>query len=242
MDRAQKIITYTSIPVCVALLAVLSEYSGFDLWLESHFYDVATGSWPYKSLFITSSILHTGGRSMVVLCAIINLLAIIASFFNQKLAPYRKHLVFIFIAAAAGPSIVSYLKGATHIYSPWDLLYFGGDKPYIRIFDTVAPGAEVGLGFPGGHSSAGFAYISTYFALAAMGHEYRYYKYRYYGITIPVLLGGLFSGTQLIRGAHFLSHDLFSFVICWSVSFLLSLIFYPSYYRQTGRHNRQANL
>lgn len=238
MPRYRIILLYFSVPIMAAIIAVISEYSAFDLWLGSHFYDPATGSWPYKSLFITSSVLHTGGRNVVVLCAIFNILAIIASFFNNALAPYRKHLVFMIVAAAVGPSIISYLKGATHIYIPWELIHFGGDKPYIRIFDPVPPGAEVGLGFPGGHSSAGFAYISTYFALAAMGIRHRYFKYRYYGIIIPVLLGMLFSITQQIRGAHFLSHDLFSFAICWSAAFLLSLVFYPAYYwkQQTKDH------
>ena len=30
-----------------------------------------------------------------------------------------------------------------------------------------------------------------------------------------LVLGGVFAATQEVRGAHFLSHDLFSLVICW---------------------------
>lgn len=226
MRPTQRIILFTGIPIIVTGLAIVSEYSGFDLWLESLFFDTTTGTFPYRSLFFTSTVLHTGGRSVVVLFALLNVMAIILSFFNTRLATYRKHLVFILLAAAIGPSLISYLKGATHIYIPWELIHFGGDKPYIRLFDPVPEGAEIGLGFPGGHSSAGFAYLSAFFALTAMGS-----RYRFYGALIPILLGMLFSATQLVRGAHFISHDMISFAICWTAPFLLSLVFYPAYYR-----------
>ena len=92
---------------------------------------------------------------------------------------------------------------------------------FARVFDAVPAGTPIGQGFPGGHSSGGFAYISVYFALTAMRS-----KYRFYGLFLPLLLGLLFSVTQEIRGAHFPSHDMFSFVVCWLSCQFLSLFFY----------------
>ncbi len=40
-----------------------------------------------------------------------------------------------------------------------------------------------------------------------------------------VLLGGLFAYTQHVRGAHFLSHNVWSAGICW----LVSLVVYPAF-------------
>lgn len=104
---------------------------------------------------------------------------------------------------------------------PWDLTEFGGDMPYVRIFDPVPDGVPVGHAFPGGHSSGGFAFLSVYFLLRSRAREYRYY-----GLVVPVLLGIVFAATQEIRGAHFLSHDLFSLAICWTAALGWSLVFF----------------
>jgi membrane-associated PAP2 superfamily phosphatase len=92
----------------------------------------------------------------------------IMTFFVKSMRPYRKHLVFVLITSATGLLIVNILKNTTHIYTPWSLNIFGGAKPYIRIFDAVPFGSSVGHAFPGGYSSAGFAFISVYFVLSAM--------------------------------------------------------------------------
>ena len=39
-----------------------------------------------------------------------------------------------------------------------------------------------------------------------------------------LLLGVLFGVTQQLRGAHFLSHDLWSLIICWYASALLARV------------------
>ena len=227
MKGNKQFLIHLAVPIFVGSLAVLSEYSGLDVLIESYFFNSQTGSWPYKSLFITKEILHTGGRDLVVLLAGFNGLAIIMSFFVNSMRPYRKHLFFVLIASVTGPLIVGILKNTTHIYTPWSLKIFGGDKPYIRIFDAVPFASSVGHAFPGGHSSGGFALISVYFALLAMNN-----KYQYYGMVMPLMLGICFSITQEIRGAHFLSHDLFSLVICWVSSLVWSIIFYSDSLRE----------
>lgn len=218
---SQRVLFLFAIPVFVSLLAVISEYTGFDLWLTGHFYAPVSQSWPYKSRFLTTTVLHTGAKDFMVLIALLNLLAVPITYFIPKLRPYSKHLLYVFVAALTGSLVVGELKSLTHIYTPWELTLFDGDKPYIRLFDAVPPGAEVGYGFPGGHSSGGFAYLDMYFALLVQRH-----RYQYYALLIPLLLGIIFSATQEVRGAHFLSHDMFSFVICWTSALLWSLVFY----------------
>ncbi|RLB80131.1 MAG: PAP2 family protein [Deltaproteobacteria bacterium] len=227
MKSNKQSLIHLVVPFFVGSLAILSEYSGLDVLIESYFFDSQTGSWPYKSLFITNEILHTGGSDLIVLLAAFNAIAIIMSFFVKSIRPYRKHLLFVLIASATGLLIVNILKNTTHIYTPWSLKIFGGDKLYIRVFDTVPFESSVGHAFPGGHSSGGFAVISVYFALFAKNN-----KYQYYGLVIPLILGICFSITQEIRGAHFLSHDLFSFAICWGSSLAWSLIFFPDSLRE----------
>lgn len=204
----------------VILFAIVSEYSGLDLYLGGLVYDPVTGTWPYRSLFLTSDILHTGGRQFVVLLALSGLVLLLASFRVAALVPYRGVLLFVLVAGATGPALVSLMKGTTHIYTPWDLMQFGGDMPYIRLFDSAPAGSLPGHAFPGGHASGGFAWFGPYLLLLSAGN-----RWRGLALLFPLLLGGVFGLTQELRGAHFLSHDLIALAICWLATLFWALVF-----------------
>jgi len=209
------------VAVAITLLAIISEYSGLDLYLGGLVYDNVSGIWPFRSLFLTSTVLHTWGRYLVVLLALSGVVLLLASYRVRSLAPYRKALLFVLVAGATGPAIVSLLKGTTHIYTPWSLVQFGGNMPYVRLFDSAPPGSLPGHAFPGGHASGGFAWFGPYFLLLAAGS-----RYRRLALLFPLLLGGLFAATQELRGAHFLSHDLISLAICWTAALFWAVVFF----------------
>jgi len=209
------------VPGIAFLLGVFTEYSGLDLWLGRHFYDQSLGLWPYRKHWLTEDLLHRGGRYLVVAMAVAVLALLIGSFFREGLKPYRKDFAFILVAGLSGPAIVGLLKSLTHIYTPWTLQIFGGERPYIRIFDHVPANSSVGHAFPAAHASGGFAWISVFFVLRRRGIK----RYRL-SLALPLGLGILFGFAQQIRGAHFLSHDLFSLGICWLCAALWSRLFY----------------
>jgi membrane-associated PAP2 superfamily phosphatase len=73
--------------------------------------------------------------------------------------------------------------------------------------------------FPAGHSSAGFAWVSLYFfALLARP------AWRWRGLAVGLVAGGVFGLAQQLRGAHFLSHDLWTLATCWALSLGLYLL------------------
>lgn len=227
-------------PLLVILSGVIAEYSGLDLLLAQLFYDVSINSWPCKSHWLTSDVLHTGGRNFVVTIAGFILAVFILSFFIKRLSRYRKAAAYLLIASLTGPALVAIGKHYTHIYSPWHLVIFGGAQPYIRIFDMVPSGAKVGHAFPAGHSSGGFAFFSLYFL--ALRYQA---SLRYYGLYFALVLGFTFGITQQVRGAHFLSHDLFSLVVCWYSSLMMYFIFFKIFpvrknlFRQKGNRLEQ---
>jgi len=217
------------VPLAIAGFAVVSEYSGLDLFLARLFFDDATQSWPLKSSFITAGVLHKGAQQMVVYFTVVLPLFMVLSLFIKRLRPHVKGAGYLFLCILFATGIVALIKASTHIYTPWDLTLFGGDRPYIRLFDTVPSDLPVGHAFPGGHSSGGFAFVCLFFLLSV----YRP-RYRYHGLVFGLALGAVFAITQELRGAHFLSHDLFSLVICWYVAWGLYAIMFRRERRLAG--------
>lgn len=209
------------LPLLLIPAGIWLEYSGMDVRLARLFFDASTGKWPYKSHWLASDILHTGGKNFVVGIAVLVFLVFVLSFFMERLKPWRKGAAYLLAASLAGPAVVAVCKHTTHIYSPWYLDIFGGTRPYIRLFDAVPEGAKIGNAFPAGHSSGGFAFFSLYFLALA-------YKpsFRYAGLGVGLCLGLVFGAAQQVRGAHFMSHDLFTLTLCWYVSLSMSLLFF----------------
>jgi len=198
-------------PVVCVLAGVASQYSGLDTGLERLFYDSQNQQWPYRDVWWTEKLLHRGGRDFVAVIVFGMILFALAAVFNSKLARYRRSAGFVLLSSLSGIGLVAILKASTHIYTPWDLAMFGGQYPHIRLFDAVADNLPVGHAFPAGHSSGGYALVSLYFIA-------RYHHYRHSSLLLYFALGlGLIFGvTQQMRGAHMLSHDLFTLAICWA--------------------------
>lgn len=209
------------LPFLAVVLGLMLEYSDLDLWLEGLFYDPEQKLFPWRENWLFAAVLHEGGRTFFNLVGLSNVLGIIGSFLSDSLAPYRKLLVCLLLAMVAGPVLVGLLKDVTHIYSPWDLAYFGGRQEYVKLLDKVPQGAPVGHAFPAGHASGGFALVATYFALAMVRPSRRFW-----GLGVGLGLGFIFGFAQQVRGAHFLSHDFFSLAVCWSAALVVFFLFY----------------
>lgn len=210
-----------AVPAAATLLAVLSEYSGLDVWLVRPFYDIDTALWPLRSHWLTETVLHKGGRNLVVAIGGLLLSLFLASWAWPGLKRWRRDLAYILVAALSAIALVAGLKSVTHIYSPWDLQMFGGKMVYVRIFDSVAAQASRGHAFPAGHASGGYAFFGVFFAM----RQHRIPHYRL-SLLLPFLLGGLFGAAQQVRGAHFLSHDLLTLAVCWLSAAVWQRVFY----------------
>lgn len=200
--------------------AIYAEYTGLDLWIAHQFYDPANHQWPLRTLFVTKTLLHDDAQTVIKILGILSVILVIVSRLSNRLSAYKTQLTYLFLATFTGPLIVAILKDSTHIQTPWHLAEFGGELPYIRLFDPVSAAIPIGHAFPGGHSSAGFAFFSVYFLLYFYAPAYRFL-----GLIIPLALGTLFAIDQEIRGAHFFSHDMMSLFICWSSALIWSRVY-----------------
>ncbi len=209
------------------LLELCLEFTQLDVWLASHFYNVELHQWPYREHWLTQTVLHKVGRYIVYAIGIVLLLCWLTAFRSKSaFYAYRRHLTFLLFASLAGPFIITYLKSHTHIYCPWDLALFGGNKPHIRLFDAIDDRLTVGHCFPSGHSGLGFTFVSLYFFFLLVKPEYKYQ-----GLTAGLLTGFIFGINQEIRGAHFFSHDVFALAVCWFSSLPLFMVFFSRQFK-----------
>jgi membrane-associated PAP2 superfamily phosphatase len=197
------------------------ESSGLDLWLSRHFYDVQTQAWPWRDHWLTKTVLHDAGQKLSIILGILVFFTWLVSLRHLNWKRFSRHLLFLFMASVSGPLLIAIFKNTTHIYCPWSLSLFGGDKPYIRLFDFAHYPLEVGHCFPAGHAGGGYAFLSLYFFLWMIKPAYRFH-----GLFIGLLIGFVFGATQQMRGAHFFSHDISALAICWFSSLILFVLFF----------------
>lgn len=210
------------LPLIFLMLFSGLEFTWLDLWISRHFYDAELHQWIYKESLLTETILHIGGQYLIYLCAVSLLTCLLASLrSNSTFHRYRRELIFLLVASISGPAIIALLKNTTHIYCPWDLVLFGGDKPYVRLFDHIPNNLVIGHCFPAAHAGSGFTFISLYFFLMAVKPEYKMY-----GLYFGLALGFVFGAAQQARGAHFFSHDVFALAVCWFSSLILFILFF----------------
>ena len=223
IDFERFIKTHFAIPLTLFMVVFFGlEFTSLDFQISKHFFNTTLHQWPYKQGWLTETIIHKGGQSFSKIMGVLVFLTLIFSLpANSILHRYRRPLSFLFIASISGPIIIALLKSHTYIYCPWDLKIFGGKQPYIRLFDYTPPGLKVGHCFPAGHAGGGFTFISLYFFLMIVKP-----KYKNWGLYSGLLLGIVFGISQQMRGAHFLSHDIFSLAVCWLASLSWFLIIF----------------
>lgn len=116
------------------------------------------------------------------------------------------------VTTLAAAFAVSALKAVSNSSCPWDLHDFGGVARYASHWSTLPDGGS-GHCFPAGHASTGFAFIGGYFAFRQPAP-----RMARWWLAGSLGAGFLFGSVQLLRGAHFMSHVLWTAFLCWAVA------------------------
>ena len=200
-------------PTCTAVLAGLAllawDASGADLAV-TRLFGTAEGFALRDSVW-TATLLHNGGR----LAAWALLLALVAAALRAPphptaAVPGRAQrwcwLGVMLMCVLAVPL----LKRVSVTSCPWDLAEFGGTARYVSHWAFGQLDGGPGHCFPSGHAVAAFAFFGLYFQWR--GHDERRAR-RWLAAVLGA--GLLFGAAQLVRGAHHLSHTLWSAWLCW---------------------------
>ncbi|MGH8447380.1 MAG: phosphatase PAP2 family protein, partial [Solimonas sp.] len=130
---------------------------------------------------------------------------------------------------------VGLLKHTTNKDCPWSLERYGGDQPYVLLGEAPPEDKKPGHCFPGGHSSGAFGFFGLYFLMVR-----RRPAWARRTLAGVLFLGFVFAATQWVRGAHFVSHDLWSAAIGWLAAALALPILGPQVRASRSARLRQS--
>ncbi len=198
-----------ALALCAAGLLLLFHFSRLDLQLADPWYDPAHGRWPWRDAWLASVFVHRGLKYVLILAS----LACIAMAWTRRAAINARAWRFVAASSVLVPLVVSLGKRLSPMHCPWEVDRYGGANPY---FDLLA-GAPSSLA-TAGHCFPG-AFVSSASWLLAFA-LWRWPEDRGHGITagFAALAFSLAVGwVQQVRGAHFLSHTLWSLWLSWAI-------------------------
>ncbi len=203
MSTAQR-----DLAIALASLALIAawEASGLDLALAAWYGTVSGFSW--RDTWWARDVLHNGER---LLAAAAWLLFAAYALGAPRGHPPRSARLFWLAVTSACLALVPAAKRFSTSSCPWDLTPFGGAAPYVPHWMLDRFDGGPGHCFPSGHAVASFAFLGLYF----LWRDHSRARARI-ALTAVLAAGLAFGWTQMLRGAHFASHVMWSAWLCWA--------------------------
>ena len=209
-DAGRRLLLLTA----VAALALLAwDASGLDMAVAG--WAGGPDGFAWRRHWLLSGLMHDGMRLLAWALALALCLGVWWPWGPLRALPVSRRLQLA-AGVLVATAVVSLLKSVSPASCPWDLAAFGGvARPVSHWAWWSAPAGAAGHCFPAGHASAGFAFVSGYFAFRphapALARRW----------LLAALGAGLLLGlAQQWRGAHFMSHTLWSAWACWCTAWV----------------------
>lgn len=227
-DKSKFIKYHLVIPFITLTLPFLYfMFLGGDSFVATKIYALQGGKWVLNDHWITNNLIHKGGKYLSTLAIAVSILLYIFLLIssNEKYVKWRKPLIYLILASLTSATLVSLLKVVTNMDCPWNLIQFGGNRPFVGLLEMRPREMGNGKCFPAGHASSGYAWVSLYFFF-----KMTISKYRWIGLCCGIFAGLIFGISQQLRGAHFVSHDIATLSVCW----ITALLFYLAFIKNTN--------
>lgn len=222
-DRFSFSVTHGWLPLAAFLLLTGALFlSNGDAWWADRLFAWEGHRWALKSAFVTEALIHKAGRLLSIVAWLCATVAWLWTLKKGRFAHLHRPIAYLVVSVLVATMLVSWVKSWSNMDCPWDLLRYGGDRPYVALLQLRPIGLGRGRCFPAGHASAGYAWMSLYFFFLAVRPQWKWW-----GLAVSVGAGLLFGFSQQLRGAHFLSHDVWTSAICWMTAFGLFVMFFP---------------
>ncbi len=225
--------------LCLTLIATLVfEHSQIDILISEIFY--TNGHWllqkeaqPYKFIFydLPKALLILFGIYLITVLILkykssakTNPLINNASDNTFIISLSAREISYLLVVLIAVPSTIALLKSFTHVSCPNHLLVFGGDLPYLNLWQNRIAQTSAKC-FPAAHASAGFSLYGLAFLPTL-------YKYRYRVFEVVTVVGWTMGLYKMLFGDHFFSHTLVSMLLSLTIACALSQVFFHKKIRQ----------
>ena len=182
----------------------------------AHAFGTGTG-FPMRDQWFFVQVLHEGARRTAWLFLLLLTLGVWWPVGLLRRIDLMERLqLAVSVLVALG--VVSSLKSLSATSCPWDLAEFGGVARYASHWALGIVDGGGGRCFPAGHASTGFAFAGGYFALRR-----RQPRAARLWLAASLAAGLILGGAQQVRGAHFMSHTLWTGWLCWTAGWLCDL-------------------
>lgn len=157
-------------------------------------------------------VMHTGLKAAIFAIFFSLVLLWLTSFVHQRLAKIRTQLLWAWVGMLLSTMTISMVKHLSIHSCPDKLMLYHGTKPIFSLAETFMQNPLAGHCWPGGHASAGISLLAIYFAFRKSHPDFSIIIF-----TLSLLLWFLMGWAQIMRGLHFLSHNLWTIWIVWFV-------------------------
>lgn len=214
--------------VSALVLTVLNQYTDIDLWFADLHFDREHHRFPWQHTWFSVTLMHGYVKSvlvwsglLIIAGALLDLVLTSCRLPSFPLSPlHRAQLRVLALAALLEPRLVKTIKDYNYLQCPWSVDRYTGSEPLLRILDAVPSGMQVSDCFPAGHASVGMWLVTI--AVFWLPHDRRKALYAgLAGLSVGLVLGWV----QQMRGAHFITHTLWTAWIAVAVAVVLVAAF-----------------
>jgi membrane-associated PAP2 superfamily phosphatase len=217
----------------VSALAIfwLGRFTDVDLMLADRVFDHGAGDFPLRHAWLAETFSHRVLKLVLTAAAVLTIIAAVVDLVRPRASfGLRLRLQVVALSAILVPLVTSLLKRSSVGHCPWDLERYGGAQPYVRLFEALPHGAQPGHCLPGGHASTALWLLSL--AVFWLPHAPR----KALAVAVAAATFGFAVGWgQQVRGAHFLTHTLWS---VWIATALVLVVITAQQWRLRARHLR----
>ena len=198
------------------LLLLAWDASGLDLAM-ARWFGTASG-FPLESHWLWRGLLHDDMHWPPWLLELALLAAVFRPFGTLKQLALARRLQLA-LGTLVALLVISILKLHSHTSCPWDLREFGGVATHVSHWAWGMLDGGTGGCFPAGHASAGFAFLGGFFVFRQVLP-----RTAARWLAGALVVGLIFGLAQQVRGAHYMSHTLWTAWLCWSTAAVLDAV------------------
>ena len=193
----------------------LGRYTDLDLVLADAVFDAQRRVFPWRDAWLTVTFNHVMLKQLLTVLAVGVVVYALVDAWRPRAALGalgRLQLRIVALSAVLVPVVTSTLKHLSASHCPWDLLRYGGEQPYVRLFGAFPADTLPGQCLPAGHASSALWLV----ALAVCWLPERPSRARAVAL-LAIGAGATVGYLQQLRGAHFMTHTLWSIWIACTI-------------------------